>query len=406
MTIKLMFLMRDGLPPFRPDVAVLFGKELPKLGVCSDLLGQQAPESEGGADWPAGRLFVHGRIRQGLLSDALRPLHDLAMVWRLRSEHRIVQVRDKIRSGVLGLLVARLSGRPFTFWMSFPMAEGFRIRTEQVGRERGLLVLALNRLRAVMADRVFYKWLAPRADHLFVQSDTMLDFMAERGVSRQRMTAVPMGVDHEVFAAVSAPVRRPAELDGRRVLAYLGVMGRVRESDFLLDVLRRVREEEPTTMLLLLGDGASPDEQAWLRERIAASGLSAHVWLTGWLPQEQALSLLKCADLGLSPIPRGVLFDVSSPTKAVEYLALGLPCVGNDVPDQRQVLESSGAGLCVPMQVNAFAGACLRLLRDEAGAATMARLGPPWVAAHRSYAMLAAQVAQSYEGLLRRRPAR
>jgi glycosyltransferase involved in cell wall biosynthesis len=153
-------------------------------------------------------------------------------------------------------------------------------------------------------------------------------------------------------------------------------------------------------MLLLAGDGASADEQAWMRNSIADSGLSDHVWLTGWLPQAEGLALLRHADVGLSPIPRGPLFDVSSPTKAAEYLALGLPCVGNDIPDQQLVLEQSGAGLCVPMEAPAFAAACLRVLQDADLAASLRANGPPWVAANRSYEVLARSVAAVYRRLV------
>ena len=102
------------------------------------------------------------------------------------------------------------------------------------------------------------------------------------------------------------------------------------------------------------------------------------------------------AEVGLSPIPRGPLFDVSSPTKLVEYLALGIPSVANDIPDQAQVIDESGAGLCVPMQAPDFAEATLRLLGDPALAARLGQRGPDWVRANRSYDILARRVAQAY----------
>lgn len=181
------------------------------------------------------------------------------------------------------------------------------------------------------------------------------------------------------------------------MLAYLGALGQSRQSDFLIDVFKRVKLEEPEAFLLLIGEGASDDEKRWIREVVERSGVADSIWLTGWLPQSEAIPLLRNADIALSPVPRGPLFDVSSPTKAVEYLALGLPCVGNDIPDQQLVLERSGAGLCVPMEVEAFAQACLTILRDSALARRLSENGPPWVAAHRSYEVLAKQVAAVYQ---------
>ncbi|MCV2349262.1 glycosyltransferase family 4 protein [Paucibacter sp. Y2R2-4] len=402
--MRLFFLMYDYLPAGRPDVSVLFGKELKQLGIESDLFGQlKAGKSlaEGRA-WPAGVAHVHGGEETELAGQLRRPLHDLALLRLLEPEHRIIQVRDKIRTGLLALWIARLTGRKMTYWMSFPFAEGFKVRAEQVGASQGLGKQLFYRLRAACAGHIYYKWLAPRVDHLFVQSDAMLEFMAVKGVPRGRMTAVPMGVDLALFAQGQNLKPRPPQMTDRKVLAYLGTLGQSRHSQFLLEVLQQVRLHEHNAMLLLVGDGASPDEQQWIRRSIADSGLSEHVWLTGWLPQSEGLALLRHADIGLSPIPRGELFDVSSPTKAAEYLALGLPCVGNDIPDQRLVIDASSGGICVPMDVDAFAAACLRIFNDPVYARACGEAGKRWVAEHRSYETLAKNVASVYEGLCRR----
>lgn len=400
MGVKLLFLMRDYLMPFRPDVSVLFGKELHRLGIASDLLGQRSRSQQSEADWAPGRVIFSGVERAGLVGDFSRPFHDLKMVALLDRSYDVLQVRDKIRSGALGWLLARLRGKAFVYWMSFPIVEGLAARHRQLGAAQGSLVQFLNYLRARLAKLVFYRLVAPRADHLFVQSEAMLEFMAAKGVARHKMTPVPMGVDTELFAALTPLEARPERLAGKRVLAYLGALGQSRQSDFLLRVLQQVREQQPDVMLLLIGEGASADEQRWIREQIAALGLQDHVWLTGWMPQREALRLLACADVGLSPVPRGELFDVSSPTKAVEYLALGLPCVGNDIPDQRLVLERSGAGLCVSMDEQAFAAASLRILDDPAFASALRARGPAWAADNRSYKVLARKVAQVYFELL------
>ncbi|MCV2365068.1 glycosyltransferase [Paucibacter sp. DJ1R-11] len=394
--------MYDYLPAFRPDVTVLFGKELPKLGIESDLLGQLASgcSAAEAQAWSGGHVYLHGCERKGILGYLLRPFSDLALLWKIQSEHRLIQVRDKVRTGFIAWIMARLSGRKMVYWMSFPFVEGFRLRHREIGRSHGMLVWLVNGIRAAFARHVYYDFLAGRVDHLFVQSDAMLEFMAGKGVARECMTSVPMGVDVEVFSQVQAPLAIPKPLVQRRVIAYLGTLGKSRQSDFLLAVLKLVREQEPSVLLLMAGDGASADEQAWIRSQIQQENLEAHVCLTGWQTQAEILSLIKCAEIGLSPIPRNELFDVSSPTKAVEYLALGIPCVGNDIPDQKYVIEASGGGVCVPMEARLFADACLQLLREPDAAAAAGARGRAWVKDHRSYEAIAASVAAVYRGLL------
>lgn len=387
--------MRDFLPPFRPDVAVLFGRELLKLGVQSDLIGQRAARNEP-CTWPAGRVWVRGREGSGALGELLRPFHDLLLLRHTGADHQLIQVRDKIRTALLVRAWAALHNKPWAYWMSFPIAEGHAQRAKEMPTGlRGVLL----RLRAALAHRLFYHHVVPHARHIFVQSEAMLEAMVARGLPRERMSAVPMGVDFPLLAKVEPLDEPPAHWRGRRVVGYLGSLGRARDPEFLLSSLRLLRELEPTAMLLLVGDAPSEEERCWLRARIADSGLAEHVHLTGWLPQAEALRWLACAELAWSPVPRGPLFDVSSPTKAVEYLALGLPCVGNDIPDQQLVLTQSGGGICVPMEIEAFAHASMRLLDDPRAARTMASAGKSWVQQHRDYGVLALHVAAVYERL-------
>jgi glycosyltransferase involved in cell wall biosynthesis len=168
----------------------------------------------------------------------------------------------------------------------------------------------------------------------------------------------------------------------------------------LLDVAERLRAALPEVLLVIAGDAPSNDEMAWMRREIATRNLDSHVLLTGWLPQAAALGYAVRAEVGLSPIPRGVLFDVSSPTKLVEYLALGIPSVANDIPDQRLVIDQSRAGLCAPMEVEPFAAAVLRLMNDPGLQAAFAGRGPSWVRSHRTYDILARNVAETYKRIL------
>jgi glycosyltransferase involved in cell wall biosynthesis len=383
--LSIAFVLRDPLPPVRSDVATLFGAELPRYGIGAVWIGQ-------------------GARQQGALAGALSPLLDALGLWRAWRAGPVdcVQVRDKIAAALVGRLAAAMLGVPFFYWMSFPMVEGYAVRRDQVARERRGLKWAAHALRAGLARELLYRLVLPAARHVFVQSDAMADWLARQGVARARMTAVPMGVDLCLFDRAAVTPSEDARLDGRRVIVYLGRIAQSRHSDFLLDVVELLRAGVPDILLVIAGDAASFDEKAWMRGEIAARGLDGHVLLTGWLPQRAALGYAVRAEVGLSPIPRGALFDVSSPTKLVEYLALGIASVANDIPDQQLVIEQSGAGLSAPMQAGPFSAAVRALLDDPALRRRLAARGPQWVSRHRSYDILGRRVAEAYGRLLPR----
>jgi glycosyltransferase involved in cell wall biosynthesis len=400
---SILFVVRDPLPPVRADVRTLFGTEMPRYGVATELVGQGG--SGDTAPWPAGGMHVVGSLRSRFAS-VCAPLWDLLGLVRALRHGRpdCIQVRDKIASGVLGRVAAALLRVPFIYWMSFPIVEGFEVRRDDIARHgRGVKWLG-HALRAWASRVAIYRVVLPGARHMFVQSDAMADWLAAKGFDRARMTAVPMGVDAHLFDRANVEPVMDARLDGRRVVLYLGRIARSRRSDFLLDVAELLRACNPDVLLVIAGDAPSDDEMAWMRREIAARGLDGHVLLTGWLPQRTALGYAVRAEVGLSPIPRGTLFDVSSPTKLVEYLALGIPSVANDIPDQKQVIDESGAGLCVPMEAGPFADAVLELLNDGTLAAEFALRGPPYVTSHRTYDILGNNVAKIYRKILTERP--
>jgi glycosyltransferase involved in cell wall biosynthesis len=400
-TPSILFIVRDPLPPIRADVLTLFGTEMPRYGLATSLVGQGGTDAA--SPWPAGGMHVVGSLKSRFAS-VCSPAWDLLGVLRALRGRRpdCIQVRDKIASGLLGRLVAAVIKVPFVYWMSFPIVEGFEARRDELGRTRRGLKWAAHALRAWASRVVIYRMVLPGARHLFVQSDAMADWLAAKGFERARMTAVPMGVDADLFDRARIEPVDDARLDGRRVVLYLGRIAQARRSDFLLEVAEQLRTDMPEALLVIAGDAPSDDEMAWMRREIASRGLEQQVLLTGWLPQRTALGYALRAEVGLSPIPRGVLYDVSSPTKLVEYLALGIPSVANDIPDQQLVIEQSGAGLCVPMEARAFADAVRTLLRDRALAARLAQRGPTYVRGHRTYDILGRNVAETYSKLLQK----
>jgi len=76
-------------------------------------------------------------------------------------------------------------------------------------------------------------------------------------------------------------------------------------------------------------------------------------------------------------------------------LALGLPVVANDIPDQRLLLEACGGGVCVPFNAAAFAQAIVGLLDNPGAAIERARRARPRVLALRAYDVLGHQVASA-----------
>lgn len=398
--IRIAQFVPEVLPTHRADVAVLFGKYLPRHGVDCDLVGLGEP---GGPAAMPGFASVR-RVAAGgnrLLRDARYALASLRIAATARCD--VLQVRDMVSIGLLVLLVARLRGIPFVYWMSFLMCEGrvqrARAQLAAGGGLRARLVLAKGRIEQVL----LYRLVLRGARHVCVQSDAMKAYVAGQGIPAARLSAVPMGVDTELLPEGGA-ARRPPGLDGVPLVAYLGTLDHMRRLDLVVDALQLVRERHPAAQLLLIGGSPDRRDIDQLQAHARARGLAEAVHITGWLPGPQAWQLLRGADAAISYIPRGVMYDYSSPTKLLEYLALGMPSVGNDSPDQLHVLSRSEAGWLAGNTPAALAEALTAILDDPAAARLRAARGPGFIEAARSYRVLADGLAPVYRQAAGARP--
>ncbi|QBE62519.1 glycosyltransferase [Pseudoduganella lutea] len=402
MTLKILQFVPESLPTFRADVATLFGKYMPRHGVVCDIVGKPSREPE------AVQGFARARRPQWRGSRAQRELQYVllcvrAMLSASREEHAAVQVRDMVTIGLLGLAVSRWKKIPFYYWVSYLMCEG-RIENARasLARRKSLrnhLVLLKGKVERVL----LYKVVLPAADHVFVQSDAMLGYMEAKGVPAHRMTSVPMGVDMETLRnRVICPSRLPG-WEGVPVVGYLGTLDGARNLERVVDAMCIVRKTLPAARLLLIGNSPLPDDETRLLAYAAGKGLDGEaIRITGWLPSTEAWQLLAASDVAVSYIPRGQLYDVSSPTKLLEYLALGIPAVGNDTPDQDYVLQRSQAGWLTASTPEAMAEALLAILGDPSAARARAAVGPAFIEQERSYQVLAEKVAGRYQQLQER----
>ena len=396
---RVICVAKDRYPPFRVDIVELMSRRLGAAGLCCDWIMQRdQPGRSEIIEHSASERFLVLDRGFGIVSGAM--LLARAVMAILRGDYQIVQVRDLPLTAVLFLLLARLARRPFVYWMSFPMVEspGHRARNpdERIPAWRRVVM----RLYSAVGGFFYYRVVMRGADQIIVQSDRMKADLVRRGIKPGKIVPVPMGVSTEIYhPAAVAPADDPNS-SGAAVLVYVGTCLPVRRIDIMVralaDLVRRGRD----AMLVIVGD-VRPEDATRLRAVAAEEHVADRLVFTGRLPLVQALGYVRRATVCLAPCPKDPILLPGTPTKLVEYLAMGRPVVANDHPDQMHVLHASGAGLVAPLSPRGFADAIDQLLADPAAAEAMGERGPAWVAANRSYDVLSTRVFAAYTSLLR-----
>jgi glycosyltransferase involved in cell wall biosynthesis len=372
---------------------VLFGEELCGRGHRIDyILQSEAPCSAAYlASWGGGRVWVGPtNVGASLLSRISRHtrgiLHDLKLFTQLRrGDYDLIEVKDKFIAGAFAAVAAWMYRKRFVYWLSYPIPEDYLLRAREGSARYPVLYL----VRGAVSRFLLYRLLMPAADHVFVQSERMRQDVAQQGVPLDKMTAVPMGIKPERFAAFSGKAQRALMPAGEPCFLYLGTLSKVRRLDFLVRVLAKVRRAVPDAKLYIVGGGDDPGDEQLLVQEARRLGVTDALVLVGQLPQAEALRYVQEADVCVSPFYPTPILNSTSPTKLVEYLAMAKAVVANDHPEQRLVIEESGAGYCVPWDEDAFAQAVIKLLSAPETAARMGERGRRYVLEHRSYARIA-----------------
>ena len=397
--LTIFYSIEDYFPPYRVDIAELYGHSLKKYGIeCVWAMQRKLPGA-----CASDKVFdqiSYLPYRSASTAFIGKLINKLAF-WLCDIRHLgrcismpldVIQVRDKYIAGLVGLLIANIKGLPFMYWCSFPFPEHYLEMSKQSTGLRKVYCY----LHGSLGVLVLYKCVMRFSNHVFVQSNQMRLDIAAYGVPNAKMSVVPMGVPQRLFDWANA---QAIQVVAGRVV-YLGTMAAVRQLHVLIDAFSIVAQRCPQASLLMIGDGDHAHERAALEAQVANLGLTHAVRFTGFVPIEEAWSMSASAAVCVSPFYPTKVLASTSPTKLVEYMALGRPVVCNNHPEQSSIIQQSGAGLCVEWGVQPFADAIITLLEDPTQAESMGAKGPAWVNANRTYSIIAEQVWRTYQRLV------
>ena len=398
---KLRFLIvaEDKYPPFRVDVVVLFAQQMTSRGHKIDWILQSEGECDEAkqVEWDGCTVYVGatnlGESRLDRIKKHILDLRNDLNMFNLarKNQYDFIQVKDKFLSSILAILAAKKNKTKFIFWLSYPFPEA-SIYEAKAGTAR---YPSLYLIRGKFFKWLLYKVITRQADHVFVQSEQMKRDVIAEGVHETKTTAVPMGIAKKLFDYTKTYSSPNEKLKGKSIV-YLGTLLKTRKLDFVIRVLAKVLEKEPKAILYMVGPEEQEGDLEILRNEANKLNIMDKLVFTGRLPQTEALKYVINSDICISPFYPTPILNSTSPTKLIEYMALKKPVVANDHPEQSLVIRESGAGICVPYEVDAFADAIIKILTNRAMAQEMGEKGHEYAKRYRTYDYLADEVEQKY----------
>lgn len=293
-----------------------------------------------------------------------------------------------LTAGIPGIVARWLRRKPFVFevrdlWPELPRA---------MGVIRNPLVLGAMSL---------LEWASYRsALRVIGLSPGIVDGIANRGVSRDRIAFVPNGCDLDVFSDSREPWR-PAHVRTTDLLAvFAGTHGVANGLDAVLNAAAELRRRNRDDIkLMLIGEGKLKPA---LQARAQVEQLDNVVFHDA-VNKSQLAGLMAAADVGLQVLANVPAFYYgTSPNKFFDYIAAGLPVLTNYPGWLAEMIVQHGCGFVVlPDDPVAFADALEQAASDRHALRTMGARGRALAESEFSRSMLADRWVETLENTVR-----
>lgn len=176
-------------------------------------------------------------------------------------------------------------------------------------------------------------------------------------IDEKDILIVPLGVDPEVFMPQSTE-------ENKFTIAYMGSIKPIRGIEQVIRALNELPEKYQREVTFELF-GSYEEHYAEEIEALANGGEYAVTW-HGLIPHDEVPAQVGKADCAISPLPPYDGFEVSSPAKIYEYLALGLPIIATNITPHERILSHGQDSLLVSADdPDKMAAAIERLIKDE-----------------------------------------
>jgi glycosyltransferase involved in cell wall biosynthesis len=164
----------------------------------------------------------------------------------------------------------------------------------------------------------------------------------------------------------------------------------------VLEVLRRVVEQEPGAKLVVVGRGFNGEEEVLLQQA-AAIGLRGAIEYAGWVDAAALPGYFAQAGAAIHPFDDTLINRTKCSVKLIDLLSAGVPVVADAVGQNTEYIRHNETGLLVPGgDVAAMASAVLELLRDREKAERIGAQAARDMAERFSWDHLAESVEQAY----------
>ena len=305
---------------------------------------------------------------------------------RVRDADIIIGTSPQFFTVCAAYCLAKVKQRPFVFEMRDIWPESL----QAVGMSNAGLSV---RLAAPVAD-----YLYRRADHLIVVTHSFKAYLQDRGVSGERVTVIPNGVDPDMFFPIPADIslQQELQLEDKFVVGYLGTHGLAHGLESVVKAARLAGQTDDLTAVhfITVGAGAQFD-----RIKEIASDLD-NFTMIGQVSRADILRYWSLLDASLIHLKASPLFESVIPSKMFEAMAMGVPLLHGVGGESADIVRTSRSGVCFAAEQPEALLSAIRQISADKDAYQQMKIGCLSSAQNYNRASLADRMADCLQGVV------
>lgn len=198
--------------------------------------------------------------------------------------------------------------------------------------------------------------------------------LTSRGIDPDKVFVVTNGIEVEKFQRPDDIAEARADIgvpEDKFLAGYIGTTGMAHGLETILEAADLCRDDD-RIRFLIMGEGAKRAEL----EAKAAEMQLPNLLFKNFVPHDRVMSYLSAMDMSIVHLKPDPVFKTVIPSKIFEAMALGVPSVHAVEGESAEIVETAGAGVCVPSgDAQAIADAVRRLSQDPDTLRQMAEAG-------------------------------
>ena len=246
----------------------------------------------------------------------------------LKADQVFIYEVSPMTQALVGVWYARKKKVPCSLYVTDLWPENVEI---VLGIHNRLFLGAIGR----MSDYIY-----KRCDYIFTSSESFIEKIRKRGVSRKKMVYWPQYAE-EFYQRKEK--KEPLEIpdDGIANLCFAGNLGTAQGLDVLVEAAEILKRKNVLVRFNIIGTGRYQDE---FQQHIEEGGVSEYFHFIGQKPAKKIADYFAWCEAALITLSKSEVYSMTIPAKTQSCLACGIPIIASADGEVQKIIKTAQCG--------------------------------------------------------------